>query len=145
MKTLQSVLKTWCENNQLSNIAELAEKQVLQDMKKYDFIANSPDRYLDIEIQELLAVRQALLNGRYYTFVESVAKSGMSRIIKIKYISNNKLHGVSDLVYTIAGCDKNRRISGCGMDMLFSAQYNLFVTLCPEFKYQNDMPRYNSI
>jgi hypothetical protein len=95
--------------------------------------------------RQLLNVKSALLNGRYYTGVESVSSSGMSRVIKIRYIKNNKLCGVDSFIYSLACCDKDQRISGCGMDMLFAAQYNLFRELCPRFKYQDRMKRYNSL
>lgn len=124
----------------------LATKFTNDDFKRYDWMKEeNRDHYYQNNLKELIAVKQALLNGNYYTFVESVAKSGMSRVIKIGYIADNKWQGVSDEIYKLAGCDKNRRISGCGMDMLFAAQYNLFRALCPEYTYQKDMPRYNSI
>ena len=97
------------------------------------------------DMEHLLEVRQAILAGRLYLGVESVSKSGMSRVIKIKYIKNNDLHGVCGFVYKIAGCDKNHRIGGCGMNMLFAAQYNLFKSLCPKLRYQDKMPRYNEL
>jgi len=95
--------------------------------------------------EELQNIKNALLAGRYYTCVERVSASGMSRVIKIAYIKNNKLHGVSSDIYKLAGCNKNGSISGCGMDMLFAAQYDLFRTLCPRHRYQDKMPSYNSL
>ncbi len=94
----------------------------------------------------LTRVKKSLLNGRYYTGVTSVSRSGMSRTIEIKYIYKNELRSVPDFIYKIAGCDKNKRINGCGMDMLFSAQYNLFQTLTSKrMRYQDKMTRYNSL
>lgn len=123
----------------------LATKFTNDDFKRYDWMKEeNREHYYQNNLKELIEVKQALLDGRYYTFVESVTKSGMSRIIKIGYIANNKWQGVSDEIYKLAGCDKNRRISGCGMDMLFAAQYNLWNALCKELPYQQ-MPRYNSI
>ncbi len=90
-------------------------------------------------------VKDSLLNDRYYTGVDSVSASGMSRTISIKFIKNNRLYSVPDYVYKMAGCDKNQRISGCGMDMLFAAQYNLFQTLCPNHRYQSKMSRYGQL
>ena len=129
----------------MKTLKQLATEQVTQDAKQYDFIANNLEDWIKTYEKELKEVKQALLKGRLYLGVESVSASGMSRIIKIKYIKDNQLHGVSDLIYKLAGCDKNRRIKGCGMDMLFSAQYNLFVTLCPKMRYQDKMSRYNDL
>lgn len=130
----------------MKHLIKLAEEQFKADLKRYDWMKESDkDRWVESNLQELKAVRKALLNGRYYTGVESVSSSGMSRVIKIAYIDNNKLHHVTDEIYKLAGCDKNHRISGCGMDMLFHAQYNLFRTLCPNLRYQDKMKRYNSL
>jgi hypothetical protein len=130
----------------MKHLVAIAEAQFKADLKRYDWMKEEDrDRWVESNLQELKAVRKALLNGRYYTGVESVSSSGMSRVIKIKYIDNNKLHGVSDEIYKLAGCDKNHRIGGCGMDMLFHAQYNLFQVLCPNMRYQDKMTRYNSL
>lgn len=127
-------------------ITEIATQITKQNMKKYSFITEENfDKWVKSEAKELLEVREALLKGRFYIGVVSSSKSNMSRIIKIGYIKNNKLQGVSDSIYELAGCDKNHRISGCGMDMLFAAQYNLFLNLCPRHKYQKSMPRYNQL
>lgn len=130
----------------IQHLTAIAEKIVAADYKQYSWMSkDNHDQYVQSELKELVAVKSALLSGHYYTGVVSVAKSGMSRVIKIAYIADNKLHGVSDSIYKLAGCDKNHRISGCGMDMLFHAQYNLFQALCPEYKYQEMMARYNSL
>lgn len=130
----------------MKHLIKLAEKQTDLDYKRYDWM-KPEDRqcWVESNLKELKAVRKALLNGRYYTGVESVSSSGMSRVIKIGYIDNNQLHFVTDDIYSLAGCDKNHRISGCGMDMLFHAQYNLFQALCPNMRYQDKMKRYNSL
>lgn len=134
------------EDNTMKHLNALAEQMTKNDFKQYNWMKEeNRQAYFDSNLKELKAVRKALLSGRYYTGVESVASSGMSRIIKIAYIADNKLHGVGDDIYKLAGCDKNHRISGCGMDMLFAAQYNLFRALCPEMRYQNKMQRYNSL
>ena len=130
----------------MKHLVELATAQFKADLKRYDWMKESDvDQWVESNLKALKAVRKALLNGRYYTGVESVSSSGMSRVIKIAYIDNNKLHGVPDEIYKLAGCDKNHRISGCGMDMLFHAQYNLFRVLCPNMRYQDKMERYNSL
>jgi len=94
---------------------------------------------------ELNDLKNALLKGNYYTNVESVSRSGMSRVIAIGWIKNNRFVSASDFVYKLAGCDVNGRIGGCGMDMLFAAQYNLFQYVCDQKRtpYQSHMKRYN--
>lgn len=106
------------------------------------------DQYCSVGFytNELENLRQALLKGNYYTRVETVAKSGMSRTISIGYIKGGVLHHVfSEAILKLAGCDKNGRIHGCGMDMLFAAQYNLFRRLAPNRRYQDDMKRYREM
>ena len=109
--------------------------------------ANDSYRTADCVAEQLTKVKKALLTGKYYTRVESVSKSGMSRIISIKIIDNGELVPVPDYVYKMAGCDCNDRICGCGMDMLFAAQYNIFVTLTDRKRtpYQTKMQRYRSL
>ena len=123
-----------------STLLSLAKEMTTEDLKTGYSL--TPDKLDAMNLSELKEVRKALLKGRFYMGVESVSSSGMSRIIKIKFIDNNKLHGVTDSIYKLAGCDKNHRISGCGMDMLFAAQYNLFQALCSDKTYQKDMPNY---
>ena len=133
MKTTKAILK-------------LATTIAKEDIKNSTYYTESDFQFLlDSNIKELNELKEAILKGRYYTSVESVTSSGMSRVIKIKYIKNNKLHGVTESIYKLAGCDKNNRIQGCGMDMLFHAQYNLFMSLCPNRKYQKDMKQYNNL
>lgn len=126
-------------------IQSLAIASNVEDAKKYHFITEGDQAWINSDIKELMDIKRALLDGRLYLGVESVSKSGMSRIIKIRYIKNNRLYGCSDLIYELAGCDKNNRISGCGMDMLFAAQYDLFMVLCPNHRYQESMKRYNEL
>lgn len=96
--------------------------------------------------ETLLYIREALLDKRFYARVDKVSQSGLSRIIKMAYISNNHLYHVSNTdILKLAGCNKQGRINGCGMDMLFAAQYNIFVALCPELRYQDFMPNYGSL
>ena len=128
------------------HIIKLAAAIAKKDIKESTYYSDSDlDWLTENNAKHFTEVKEALLNGRYYTGVEKVSSSGMSRIIKIKYIKNNKLHGVSMDIYDMAGCDKNQRISGCGMDMLFAAQYNLFQTLCPNLRYQDKMEQYNNL
>ena len=130
----------------MKHLNALAEQMTNNDFKQYSWMEEeNRQAYFDNNLKELKAIRKALLSGRYYTCVEKVSSSGMSRTIKIAYIADNKLHGVGDDIYKLAGCDKNHRISGCGMDMLFAAQYKLFKALCPDRRYQSDMKQYNSL
>ncbi len=133
-KSIKSTLQTLALN---------AAKYDIKNSSSFD--EDDLGRICEWNYEELQSVRKALLKGHIYLMVESVSKSGMSRTIKIKYIENNKLFGVSDFIYTLAGCDKNNRIHGCGMDMLFLSQYNLFCEICGDKDYTKDMPRYNEI
>lgn len=98
---------------------------------------------------ELTRIKNALLKGRFYAGVKSVSSSGMSRIITLAYIYKNKLHTIRDKnILALAGVSANGRIGGCGMDMLFHAQYTLFNNLhrsYKEAKYQTRMKEYNRI
>lgn len=128
-----------------AHMQAIAEANFKRDSKVYSFIteANKQD-YIDSDFVHMVNVLEALCSGNMYLGVQSVAKSGMSRIIKIAYIKDNKLHNVNDFIYRLAGCDKNHRISGCGMDMLFAAQYNLFKSLTDK-RYQDHMKSYNNL
>lgn len=99
--------------------------------------------------EQLTHIKNALTGRRYYTRVETVSKSGMSRTIAIAYAHRNRLIHICDkLILDLAGVDKNGRIGGGGMDMLFAAQYNLFHSLHGNGNrahYQKRMARYNSL
>lgn len=105
---------------------------------------SSPDvRSVESLQDHLIDVRKAILKGRFYMGVRSVAKSGMSRTIAMALVDKyGELQEVWPAVYSLAGCDKNNRIKGGGMDMCFAAHYNLFQNLCPDMRYQDKMPRY---
>lgn len=105
------------------------------------------EEWIEDVANRLMEWRDALLSGRYYTRVESVSRSGMSRVIVIARGDHTGLINAPAYIYRLAGCDRARRIHGCGMDMLFAAQYNLFVTLCPRryYRYQDSMPRYRDL
>ena len=91
----------------------------------------------------LMEVRTAILKGRFYIGVRSVSKSGMSRTLALAYVDKSGvIQECHPAVYILAGCDKNNRIRGGNMNMLFAAQYNLFQELCPKMKYQDKMPHY---
>ena len=105
--------------------------------------------YIGYYYSELLRIKNALLKGNFYAGVQSVSKSGMSRIIKLGYTYKNKFRSIRDpKILALACCDKNGRISGCGMDMLFHAQYSLFHNLHSNYKranYSKRMKTYNQI
>jgi len=131
-------------NTYTKAIMKLAEQQFDFDLKQHYYI-NESDRkeFVRDNARNLNHLKTALLNGDYYTRVDKVSASGMSRTISIGFIRKNKLRKVDDFIMKLAGCDKNGRIGGCGMDMLFAAQYNLFLKLCPNHRYQSAMKSYN--
>ena len=131
-------------NTFTKSILKLANEQFDFDLKQYSYMKEEMRTdYVQDNARNLTHLKDAILNGNYYTRVDKVSPSGMSRTIEIGYIRKNKLFKVDDFVYKLAGCDKNQRISGCGMDMLFAAQYNLFQKLCPNMRYQDKMKQYN--
>lgn len=93
--------------------------------------------------RSLLLLREGLLTGNYWTAVRSVSASGMSRTIVVSVLVDNEFFTITQPeILDLASIDKNGRISGCGMDMLFAAQYDFFQALCPDHPYQTAMPRY---
>lgn len=125
-------------------ILKLANEQFDFDLKQYSYMKESSrSDYVQDNARNLTHLKDAILSGRYYTRVSKVSPSGMSLTIEIGYIRKNKLFKVDNFVYKLAGCDKNQRIGGCGMDMLFAAQYNLFQEVCPTMRYQEKMKQYN--
>jgi len=97
---------------------------------------------------ELTRIKNALLNGNFYCKVNSVSRSGMSRDVTLAYIYKGKLRTIRDLEILELATIKNNKIGGCGMDMLFHAQYSLFNSLFRTYKeahYQKRMKRYNLI
>lgn len=128
-------------------IMELANRQFDDELNRYSFLKEEDrERQVDTNVKRLMKIRKALLAGRMYFRVKSVSKSGMSRTIEAAFIEQNNLFSIYEpFLLQLMGCDKNGRINGCGMDMLFSAQYNLFRSLCPNHRYQDSMPRYRTM
>jgi len=97
-------------------------------------------------LQELTRIKKALYKGNFYMRVDSVSKSGMSRKIKFAYTYKNKIITIRNKhILKMACCDPNGKISGCGMDMLFHAQYTLFNNLHSSYKkanYSKNMKQY---
>ena len=119
-----------------------------KDIHIYNLAKSMSDTdYIGYYYSELLRIKNALLKGNFYAGVKSVSRSGMSRIIKLGYTYKNKLISIRDpKILALACCDKNGKISGCGMDMLFHAQYTLFHNLHANYKrasYQTRMKNYN--
>jgi len=118
-------------------------------MKLLDTLAariNKKSGVSDEELSaQLLHTRKALLVGTFYARVLTVAKSGESRTIGLAYKLKNRLIPIDNpVILKLAGCTKTGRIHGGGMDMLFYAQYNLFLSVCPDKDYTKFMPSYNN-
>lgn len=130
-----------------THLNALAGKMTDDDYQRYDWMKESDrEHHYKRNLEQLTDLRKALLGGRLYYRVASVSKSGMSRTLEIAYIKQNRLIRVQDpFLLKLAGCDKNGRIGGCGMDMIFHSQYTLFANLCPGMRYQDKMPRYNTM
>lgn len=121
-------------------------KKLAIEIVKSDSIMSASESDHTIHVEKILAdIKNALLNNRYYTRVEKVSSTGMSRTIKIAWIKNNELYYAPDYVYKLAGCDKNCRMSGCGFDALFEAQYRLFGSLAPKLDYRKSLTRYRTM
>lgn len=83
---------------------------------------------------------------RIYTAVTHVAKSGLSRSIKVFVMVDNKPDNITNLVSKICGYrldEKNGgvKVSGCGMDMGFSVVYDLSYQLFREGYATNGIGR----
>jgi hypothetical protein len=122
-------------------------KKLAQEITKNEelqYIEHSKEYIL----KELTKIKNALLKGRFYAGVVSVSRSGMSRKIKLAYIYKNKLITIRDpKLLKLAGVSPKGNISGCGMDMLFHAQYTLFHNLHTNYKkanYQNRLKPYKN-
>lgn len=130
------------------HLLKLAKEQFKVESKKYSWMTNESD-YIESNYNRLNDIKQALLKGNFYIRVDKVSSTGMSRTLSMAYIKNNKLHHITEeFILKLAGCDKNGRIGGSGMDMMFAAQYNLFINLHSSYKqahYQKRMARYNNL
>tara|TARA_Y100000385_G_scaffold265945_1_gene300659 strand:- start:1107 stop:1571 length:465 start_codon:yes stop_codon:yes gene_type:complete len=97
-------------------------------------------------LSQLMDIKKALYKGSFYIRVDRVSSSGMSRRLNMAYVKNNKIVTIHcKHIKKLAGQNKFGRISGCGMDMLFHSQYNLFVNLHKSYKkahYQKNMKQY---
>lgn len=131
------------------HILKLAEQQFNFELNEYRYLTEEHRKeQIELNALELTRIKNALLKGNFYCRVERVSSSGMSRKISLAYTYKNKIRSISDtFLLKLAGCDKNGRIGGCGMDMLFHAQYTLFQNLHRSYKeahYQKRLARYNT-
>ena len=99
-------------------------------------------------IRVLPSVKRALKNNAIWATVNHVSKSGMYRKISLYIIRKNRIYCLNYAFGKIFGdkyFNKTREvgISGCGMDMLFEANYRLFKAVFPKTPYQKYC-RYNS-
>ena len=124
------------------HILALAEKLHAKDAKECSYPI-SAESYAHI----LENIKRAMLSGNFYIGVFKVSHSGMSRTLAMGYMHGGKLWAINDPhILKLAGCDRNGRIGGCGMDMLFHAQHTLFHNLHANYKqarYQKRMAQYN--
>ena len=97
--------------------------------KKEKLIEKYGDHFYSQAIDYISALRQ----GRLQYIVTTVAKSGMSRMIKItscdkgkgnNYYYRNYNSFLRELGYKPNNCCEIR-VSGCGMNMLFATNYNI--------------------
>lgn len=128
--------------NTTKHIKELSRELTKNEKPQYREMSK------DYILQELTRIKNALLNGRFYAGVVSVSRSGMSRKIKLAYVYKNELRTIRDpKLLKLAGVSSKGSISGCGMDMLFHAQYTLFHNLHTNYKranYQNRLKPYKN-
>lgn len=77
-------------------------------------------------LAEYAAITEA---GTVYTSVTSVARSGMSRRIRVYVVDNGEIRSITHLVAAFLGYssdpDRGMLVRGCGMDMGFHVVYSL--------------------
>ena len=89
-------------------------------------------------------IQRALKANKIYARVETVARSGMSRTIRLSIVHKGEIVNLNNTVFAFIYSDSVKRgwgarvvrIGGCGMDMLFEANYRLFKALLPKTAYQ---------
>lgn len=75
-------------------------------------------------------IKRALITGKggqIAAFVVRVAPSGMSRIIRFKFVDNKgNIYNIDHIVSQFVGTrtEDGVRVGGCGMDMIFASIYN---------------------
>ena len=95
-------------------------------------------KYSKKETEETLEYLRSILKpgSEVYTTVKSVAKSGMSRTMKLHVVLDGKIQGITYSVACVLGDpiqkDGTIRVHGCGMDMGFHIVYTLSRILFPD-------------
>lgn len=95
-------------------------------------------KYSKKETKEALAYLRSILKpgSEVYTSVKSVAKSGMSRTMKLSVVIDGRIQDITYSTAVILGDptqkDGSIRVHGCGMDMGFHIVYCLSCQLFPE-------------
>lgn len=80
--------------NVTSLISAIALNEFKKDIKQFDWIKESDQECRVSNVENTLAdILLALKEDRFYVRVESVAKSGMSRVIALAYVKDNEIHG----------------------------------------------------
>lgn len=86
--------------------------------------------------EALAAIRKLLKAGdTVYTSLRSVAKSGMSRKIRLHIVRDGEIADVSWYAARILGRkldDTGLTVKGCGMDMGFATVYSLSRSMFPQ-------------
>ncbi|MGD9156942.1 MAG: hypothetical protein PVG39_00920 [Desulfobacteraceae bacterium] len=87
-------------------------------------------------------VKRALKKNEIYARVNRVSRSGMYRTISLYIVHKGRIKCLNYAFGKIFGDRFSFKtyevgISGCGMDMLFEANYRLFRALCPKSHYQS--------
>lgn len=102
--------------------------------------------WTDEYYKQLMQLREALEEGRFYGRIDRVSQSGMTRWFSVAYIKDNELHHVAPWILKELGRAEGQhgdKVSGCGFDAVHHIQYNLWVSLFPRKPYQK-MPSYRS-
>ncbi len=110
--------------------------------------ASEKERCLEL----LPSVRKALAgSGQIYCSIDTVARSGMSRTIKVLIIHRGEVINLNRTPFAKIYGDSCKngtvRINGCGMDMLFEATYRLYRFLFNQKRkpYQQNLNQYQTI
>ena len=116
-------------------LEERAVEAVALFNKRYDYpdktikavLKNKPQHQNAILgfIETLVMIKDAIKESQFYAGIVSASASGMSRKLFLAFYSSNRLLELTEFGYYLAGCDKRRRMSGCGYDARDHALKNL--------------------
>ena len=96
----------------------------------------------DWESDLIINLRKA--RPKLHTQLHHVSRSGMFRLISVKWIKNGKILNLDSIVSKTTRYkeDKNRyglRVGGCGMDMGFAVVYDFSRSIFPDgFRYRKN-------